>query len=307
MAQEIERKYLVDRKKWQALTKPAGQLYRQGYLLTDPQKTIRVRLTEASGFLTIKGATKGATRPEYEYEIPVKDAKELLDNFSDAELTKTRYKVTYKNKLWEVDEFLDDNEGLIVAEIELKSEGELFDVPDWIGKEVTGEEKYYNANLVLNPYQNWEPESPKIYHSKVPWEILNDIADSMEAGLKCFLHKTTYEVITIPNEDRFPGIDWEAGDWEEATDKVFGNPEYIEIEKMDSSESFSVMEDFVISLPNNATKTRLLTALEGHKPFGNFNHQIHNAGKEREQWFKFRRERGIEWVRKQVEMRLQNK
>ncbi|HEV2830606.1 MAG TPA: CYTH domain-containing protein, partial [Hanamia sp.] len=112
MAQEIERKYLVDRRKWQALTKPAGQQYRQGYLLTDPQKTIRVRLTEASGFLTIKGATKGATRPEYEYEIPVKDAKELLDNFSDAKLTKTRYKITYKNKLWEVDEFLDDNEGL---------------------------------------------------------------------------------------------------------------------------------------------------------------------------------------------------
>ena len=144
----------------------------------------------------------------------------------------------------------------------------------------------------------------QIFHSKVPWEILNDIADSMEAGLKCFLHKTTHEVITIPDEDRFPGMDWDEGNWEKESDKVFDNPEYIEIEKMDSSESFSVMEDFAMSLPESATKIRLITALEGHKPFGNFNHQIHNAGQEREQWFKFRREREIEWVREQVERGL---
>lgn len=307
MALEIERKYLVNHEKWQALSKPEGQHYRQGYILIDPKKTIRIRVSKTGCFITIKGESIGAARPEYEYEIPRKDAEELLDKFSIAELTKLRYKIKYKNKFWEVDEFLDGNEGLIVAEIELKNKGELFDIPDWIGKEVTGEEKYYNANLVLNPYENWKEKHPKIFHSKVPWKVLNDIADSMEAGLKCFLHKTTYEVITIPDEDRFPGMDLEEGGWEESIDKVFGNPEYIEIEKMDTSESFSIMEDFAISLPESATKIRLITALEGHKPFGNFNHQIHNAGKEREQWFKFRRERGIEWVREQVEMRLQNK
>ena len=96
MALEIERKYLVNHQKWQALSKPAGQHYRQGYLLTDPKKTIRVRITETKSFITIKGESTGATRLEYEYEIPHKDAEELLNNFSTAELEKTRYKIIYK-------------------------------------------------------------------------------------------------------------------------------------------------------------------------------------------------------------------
>ena len=155
MGKEIERKFLVDHNEWKKIEKPAGQLYRQGYLLTDPNKTIRVRLTDTSAYLTLKGLSIGATRPEYEYEIPLADAKELLDRFSVSELSKIRYKINYKNKIWEIDEFLDDNNGLIVAEIELKNEEESFDLPGWIDKEVTGEEKYYNSNLTLTPYKNW--------------------------------------------------------------------------------------------------------------------------------------------------------
>jgi len=156
MGQEIERKYLVDHYKWQRIDKPTGQLYRQGYLLTDPNKTIRVRQTTEKGFLTIKGLSIAAARPEYEYEIPFDEAKELLDNFSISELSKIRYKINFDNKVWEVDEFLGDNIGLIVAEIELKSEDEIFCIPPWVDKEVTGQEKYYNSNLTLEPYKNWK-------------------------------------------------------------------------------------------------------------------------------------------------------
>ena len=156
MGKEIERKYLVDKTKWQQIDKPIGQLYRQGYLLSDPNKTIRVRITTDKAFLTIKGLSIGATRPEYEYEIPFDEAKELLDNFSISELSKIRYKILFGNKVWEVDEFLGDNTGLIVAEIELKSEDENFSTPIWVDKEVTGQEKYYNSNLTIEPYKNWQ-------------------------------------------------------------------------------------------------------------------------------------------------------
>jgi CYTH domain-containing protein len=155
MGKEIERKYLIDFENWQKIEKPLGQQYRQGYLLTDPQKTIRVRLTETTGFLTIKGLTIGATRPEYEYEIPAAEAGELLDNFSISELSKTRYKISFKDKIWEIDEFSGENSGLIIAEIELESEDEHFECPDWVGEEVTGQEKYYNSNLTIVPYKSW--------------------------------------------------------------------------------------------------------------------------------------------------------
>ena len=133
-----------------------GEFYRQGYLSTDPTKTIRVRQTLEQGFLTIKGISVGATRKEYEYEIPLEEAKELLDQFSVAELSKIRYKISIGNHVWEVDEFSGKNAGLIVAEIELTSEDEDFEIPDWIGREVTGAEKYYNSNLVTEPYENWK-------------------------------------------------------------------------------------------------------------------------------------------------------
>jgi adenylate cyclase len=156
MGQEIERKYLVDRTKWQLIDKPEGQLYRQGYLLTDPNKTIRVRQTTDKAFLTIKGLSIGATLPEYEYEIPVGEAKELLDKFSISELSKIRYKILLDNRIWEVDEFLGDNLGLIVAEIELTSEDESFSIPEWVENEVTGQEKYFNSNLTIDPCKNWK-------------------------------------------------------------------------------------------------------------------------------------------------------
>ncbi|RQO68319.1 adenylate cyclase [Pedobacter sp. KBW01] len=155
MGKEIERKFLINQQKWDSLSKPAGKLVRQGYLLTDKNKTVRVRATEAKGFLTIKGQTVGATRLEYEYEIPLTEAVELLDHFSQAELSKTRYEIAFEGKVWEVDVFSGHNEGLIVAEIELESETETFNLPDWVSKEVTEEEKYYNSNLTITPFKNW--------------------------------------------------------------------------------------------------------------------------------------------------------
>ena len=155
MGKEIERKFLIDHQKWDNLSKPAGKLFRQGYLLSDKDKTVRVRATETKGFLTIKGQTIGATRMEYEYEIPVAEATELLDNFALSELSKTRYEITVNDKVWEIDVFLGDNKGLIVAEIELESEDEIFDLPDWVSKEVTEEEKYYNSNLTVKPFKDW--------------------------------------------------------------------------------------------------------------------------------------------------------
>ncbi len=155
MGIEIERKFLVNHEQWEQLVKPVGEFYRQGYLLTDPKKTIRVRQTSDKGFLTIKGISVGATRAEYEYEIPIEEAKELLDQFAVAELSKVRYKIAIENHIWEVDVFSGNNQGLIVAEIELKSEDEKFVLPAWIDREVTGEEKYYNSNLVTKPYNDW--------------------------------------------------------------------------------------------------------------------------------------------------------
>ena len=124
--------------------------------MNNPDKTIRVRLTDNKGFITIKGLSTGASRKEFEYPIPEKDAKELLDNFCTTRISKIRNKISYKGKLWEVDEFLDNNAGLIVAEIELSMEQEKFELPDWIANEVTGESKYYNSNLSRHPYKDWK-------------------------------------------------------------------------------------------------------------------------------------------------------
>lgn len=155
MGKEIERKFLINYAMWLELEKPEGKVYRQGYLSTDPTKTIRVRVTDTSGFLTIKGISIGASRAEYEYEIPRQDATELLNNFAVSELLKTRYKIIHDHKIWEVDVFSGDNAGLIVAEIELTAEDEYFTIPGWVDKEVTGQEKYYNSNLTVLPYKNW--------------------------------------------------------------------------------------------------------------------------------------------------------
>lgn len=155
MGVEIERKYLVDHTKWAGYPKGTGKLHRQGYMLTDPAKTIRIRVNEQEGFITIKGLSVGASRPEYEYPIPVHDAEELLAKFCPAVVSKVRYEVEVAGKLWEVDEFLDDNKGLLIAEIELGNEAESFELPEWVTTEVTDDSRYYNSNLSLHPFKSW--------------------------------------------------------------------------------------------------------------------------------------------------------
>lgn len=156
MGVEIEKKFLVKKDVWDKI-KLLGKLYRQGYLLREEGKTIRIRLIEGDkGFITIKGRTTGFSRPEYEYPIPQKDAEELLDRFCDAIVSKKRSTIEVEGKLWEVDEFTEDNEGLIVAELELDDESETFSLPEWVDKEVTDDARYYNSQLSVNPYKNWK-------------------------------------------------------------------------------------------------------------------------------------------------------
>ncbi len=154
MAKEIERKFLVKGDDWRKLAK--GTHYRQGYLSTVKERTVRVRTIDDKGFLTIKGITVGATRAEYEYEIPAQDANAMLDNLCEKPLIeKYRYKIDYEGFTWELDEFEGDNQGLIVAEIELADENEKFGIPEWIGEEVTGDPRYFNSNLTKQPYTTW--------------------------------------------------------------------------------------------------------------------------------------------------------
>lgn len=155
MGKEIERKFLVNHEKWHILDKNEGILFRQGYLFASPAKTIRVRIADDKGFLTIKGATEGITRSEFEYEIPRKEAEELLEQFADTEILKHRYFILDKGNKWEVDVFLGENEGLILAEIELESENEELQLPNWIDIEVSLDSRYYNANLIKKPYRKW--------------------------------------------------------------------------------------------------------------------------------------------------------
>lgn len=155
MGLETERKFLVDHEKWKRVKKPKGMHYRQGYLINDDSRTVRVRITDKLGYITFKGPTKGITRKEFEYKIPLEDGVELLEIFSAPGTEKIRYRIKYEGKLWEVDEFLGDNNGLIIAEIELKDEHEEFKKPDWVTDDVSDEKKYYNSNLSLNPYKQW--------------------------------------------------------------------------------------------------------------------------------------------------------
>jgi adenylate cyclase len=155
MAVEIERKFLVDLEKWRKVKKPGGTNYRQGYVLNDSQRTIRIRVTDKQGYITLKGVTKGITRKEFEYKIPKVDGDELLEIFAASEVEKIRYRIRFSGKLWEVDEFLGKNAGLVVAEIELKDENEQFEKPDWVTGEVSNDQRYYNSNLSTRPYKNW--------------------------------------------------------------------------------------------------------------------------------------------------------
>ncbi|PKL38273.1 MAG: adenylate cyclase [Candidatus Riflebacteria bacterium HGW-Riflebacteria-1] len=155
MGKEIERKYLVKSTEWKKLAK--GTSYRQGYLSTVKERTVRVRTIDDKGFLTIKGITVGASRAEYEYEIPAADANAMLSNLCEKPLIeKNRYKIGHAGLTWEVDEFFGDNEGLIVAEVELTSEDQKIDLPSWVGEQVTSDPRYFNSNLTKNPYKNWK-------------------------------------------------------------------------------------------------------------------------------------------------------
>ncbi len=155
MGVEIERKFLVDHDKWHQFNKPEGTHYRQGYMLDEVKRTVRIRVAGNQGFITIKGSTSGITRKEFEYEIPVADAIELLDGFTASDIEKVRYKIHFEGKLWEVDEFHGDNEGLIVTEIELQHEDEQFHKPDWVMVEVSDDKRYFNSNLSKSPYKTW--------------------------------------------------------------------------------------------------------------------------------------------------------
>src|SRR3974377_1439235 len=151
MAKEIERKFLVKGDAWRALAK--GTTYRQGYLNSDKEGKVRIRTAGAKAFVTIKGITVGATRSEYEYEIPFDDGKAMLDTLAEKPLIeKKRYRIPVDNLTWEIDEFLGENAGLIVAEVELKSEDQTFDKPVWLGDEVTSDPRHSTANLIKNPF-----------------------------------------------------------------------------------------------------------------------------------------------------------
>lgn len=155
MAIEIERKYLVKATGWKDAAKSAR--YRQGYLSTTKEQTVRVRTVEDKAYLTIKGTSTGCSRAEYEYEIPFADASEILNNICVKPLIeKIRYRVDYASQIWEIDEFLGDNQGLIIAEVELTSEDQKIELPNWVDKEVSGDARYFNSNLVKNPYKNWK-------------------------------------------------------------------------------------------------------------------------------------------------------
>ena len=155
MGVEIERKFLVLGEAWRALGEPT--LLRQGYLSLDPERTVRVRIEGKGAALTIKGKNRGATRGEWEYPSPVAEAAELLDTLCHQPLVeKVRHRIKHGPHTWEVDEFLGANAGLVVAEIELRSEEDRFDKPDWIGLEVTDDPRYFNSNLIRHPYSAWK-------------------------------------------------------------------------------------------------------------------------------------------------------
>ena len=153
MGKEIERKFLVKNDAWRSVE---GTKYRQGYLNSVKERTVRVRTIDDKGFLTVKGITVGTTRLEYEYEVPASDADEMLTELCEKPLIeKKRYKIPLGGFTFEVDEFFGENEGLIVAEVELESEDQAFDKPEWLGEEVSGDPRYFNSNLIKHPFSKW--------------------------------------------------------------------------------------------------------------------------------------------------------
>ncbi len=154
MGLEIERKFLVTGDAWRAGGRPV--LLRQGYLSSQAERVVRVRIEDDRAMLTIKGPNVGASRGEWEYPIPLADAEHMLAHLCETPLIeKYRTRVVFAGMTWEVDEFLGANAGLVVAEIELESEQQAFERPDWVGQEVTDQRRYYNSCLIKQPYSQW--------------------------------------------------------------------------------------------------------------------------------------------------------
>lgn len=158
MKYEIERKFLLKSNDWEK-ENSTGVLYKQAYLVTNKNRSVRIRITETSGYITIKGGLQDGTisRLEYEYEIPVQDAKEIFDNLcEEGKIEKTRYKIPYENHIWELDVFHGLNEGLITIEVELENEDEEVILPPWVGQDVSHEQKYSNGSLAKEPFSTWK-------------------------------------------------------------------------------------------------------------------------------------------------------
>jgi adenylate cyclase len=155
MATEIEHKFLLRDDRWRSQVERSARL-RQGYLISDARCSVRVRVAESQGFLNIKSGTLGIQRSEYEYPIPLAEAEEILDTLcAKPLLEKTRHYLKFDQHLWEIDEFSGENAGLIVAEVELSRIDEPFARPDWLGKDVSYDIRYYNSQLARHPYQTW--------------------------------------------------------------------------------------------------------------------------------------------------------
>lgn len=157
MATEIERKFLIADAGWKQAAATGGVSYRQGYLSASVERTVRVRVAGDKGFITVKGRSSGISRAEFEYEIPLADAQTMLDTLCLKPLIeKLRYQVEFAGHLWEIDEFLGDNEGLVVAEVELRDAAESVQLPSWAGREVSDDPRYFNSNLISHPYRMWQ-------------------------------------------------------------------------------------------------------------------------------------------------------
>ncbi len=154
MAVEIERKFLVAGDAWREGAE--AETYAQGYLSRGTGRTVRIRLAGKKGYLTVKGPVTGLSRDEFEYPIPAEDARSMLLLCDGPIIEKKRHRIPHAGHLWEVDEFLGDNAGLVVAEVELSSEAETPSLPPWVGREVTGDPRYYNSNLTVHPYREWK-------------------------------------------------------------------------------------------------------------------------------------------------------
>ncbi len=149
---EIERKFLVVSDEWKV---HPSVLVRQGYLSADPDRTVRIRTCGNKAWLTIKGATEGASRQEYEYPVPIEEAEALLKLCHLPLIEKYRFRVLHEGMVWEIDEFIKENSGLVVAEIELTSEQQKLARPEWLGAEVTHDARFYNSSLMLRPFSTW--------------------------------------------------------------------------------------------------------------------------------------------------------